>query len=291
MLFAVIAMTMSVSCEDDGGSSVIPLQEGAVPSMVKSASGETIIDLIKLNNNEPVTLEFSAEVAQGNPESTDIVGIYTTVDGDVYNTILSSNVTLPQDFTLTVDDVVAAFSELGSTADIQLGDVLSVTTRFTLSDGTVLDIVSTDGVTGGTGTNLATTVLFTTVINYPVSCPTSLEGNYTGTVIATNQPAGTFISPQQITITQPAAGTYVLSDGTAGLFGAATPIGLQFTDVCGTLTVATPSTNFGGQVDFVQGDGTNLNPDTGVITLDLGFTATSCCGLPGIEYTLELVPN
>jgi len=191
---------------------------------------------------------------------------------------------------LTVDEVIAAFNELNSIADVKLGDVLGVTTRFTLDDGTVLDIVSTDGVTGGTGTNLATTVLFTTVITYPVSCPTSLEGDYTGTVIATNQPAGTFISPQQITVTQPSAGTYVLSDGTAGLFGAATPVGLQFTDVCGTLTVANPSTNFPGQVDYVPGSA-SLNPDTGVITLDLGFTATSCCGLPGIEYTLELVPN
>ncbi len=289
IVLALVTVMLGISCEDDGGTAAITLEDGVVPNMQKSATGETIIDLVKINNNEPVNLEFSAEVAQGNPASTDIVAVYRTLAGPVYSTTLFSNVTLPQDYTLSTNDIVAAFTELNTSADIMLGDVLTITTRFTRPDGTVLNIVNDDG-TSNTGSNIQTTVLFASVINYPVSCPTMLEGNYTSTVIATNQPAGTFISPQAITITQPSAGTYVMNDGTAGLFGPGTPVGLQFTDVCGTITVATPSTSFPGVVDFVQ-NSANLDPVTGIITLGLGFTPASCCGIPGITYTLELVPN
>ncbi|GAA4270849.1 hypothetical protein U6A24_03040 [Aquimarina gracilis] len=291
IILLTATLMFSVSCENDGGDAFIPLEDGVVPNMQKSATGETIIDLVKVNNNELVTLEFSAEIAQGTPASTDIVGIYATAAGPVYSTTLFSDVTLPQDFTLTTDDIIGAFTELTSGSDIKLGDVLTITARFTRPDGTVLNIVNDDG-TSNTGSNIQTTVLFASVITYPVSCPTMLEGNYTSTVIASSLPiAGNFISPQSVTITQPSAGTYVLSDGTAGIFGAGTPVGLQFTDVCGEITVATPSVTFPGQVDFEQGDGTNLDPDTGVITLELAYTAGSCCALPGITYTIELVPN
>ncbi|MBQ4804285.1 hypothetical protein J8L88_15585 [Aquimarina sp. MMG015] len=289
--FILIIAGLISSCENDGGTSFVPLNDGAVPNMQKSATGESIIDLVKINNNEPVNLEFSAEIAQGNPASADIVAVYQTIAGPVYYSVLFSDVTLPMDVTMSTDDIVGAFAEINNSSDIKLGDVLFITTRFTMPDGTVLNILNEDG-TSNTGSNIQTTVLFTTVISYPVSCPTMLEGNYTSTVVASNLsiPAN-FISPQQVTITQPSAGTYVLNDGTAGIFGAATPIGLQFTDVCGTITVATQSTSFPGQVDFDQGNGTNLDPVTGIITLELAYTSGSCCGLPGITYTLELVPN
>lgn len=66
----------------------------------------------------------------------------------------------------------------------------------------------------------------------------------------------------------------------------------MFTDVCGTLTVATASVQYPGVVDFmVIGAGASLDQATGIITLPLAFTAGSCCGLAGIEYTLELTPN
>lgn len=291
IVLLTLVIIIGISCENDGGTSVIPLNDGAVPNMVKSPTAEQFIDLVKIINGETVNLGFNAEVAQGNPASIDIVGVYTTLAGSVYNAVLFSNVTLPQDFTMTSDDIVAAFAELNSTSDILLGDILTITTRFTMADGTVLNIVNDDG-TSNTGTNIQTTVLFTTIITYPVSCPTMLEGNYISTVISSNVsiPAN-FRSPQPVTITQPSAGTYILSDGTADIFGPNFPIGLQFTDVCGTITVAAPSVQFPGAVDFVQGPGTNLDSDTGIITLDLTYAANSCCGLPGIQYTLELVPD
>jgi len=292
ILFTIAITVLSFSCEDDGGTSVIDLEDGAVPNMVKAAEGETIIDLVRLNNGENISLAFSADIAQGSPASTDVVGVLTTLAGPVYTGTLFSDVSLPQDFTVTINDVVAAIAELNSASDIKLGDVLTITTRFTMPDGRILNIVDPDG-SSGTGTNIQTTVLFTSVINYPVSCPTALEGNYTSTVISSNLNIGAnFRSPQPVTITQPSAGTYVLSDGTADIFGPDFPIGLTFTDVCGTITVATSSVQFPGQVDFMEiGAGASLDQTTGVITLPLEYTATSCCGLAGIQYTLELTPN
>lgn len=246
----VTLLTLGVSCEKDGGTSKIALEEGAAPNLVKDASSDQIIDLNKVTNGESVNLVFNAEVAQGNPASTDIVGIYTTLTGPVYRATLFSNATLPGDFTLTVDEIIAAFSELNSINDIQLGDVLTVTARFTMADGSVLEIVSPDGITGGTGTNIATTVLFATVINYPVSCPSNLGGNYT--VVSNGASTDGGPTPDEnplvnysydIVLTDNGGGNYTISDGVAGvyqlwydIYGYTFETAGNFTDVCNTLS-------------------------------------------------------
>lgn len=291
LLFTIAMGFISFSCENDGGSSTLVLEDGAVANFAKVASADQIFDLTKVLNGTPLNLSFKASVAQGKPATTDIIATYATLAGPVYKSVLFSNVTLPGDFTLTTNDVFAAFSELDSSDDFKLGDVLTISTKFTMADGRVLSLLNDDG-TDNTGTTVSNSKLVTIKISYPVSCPTMLEGNYTSTVISSNLPiAGNFRSPQPVTITQPAAGTYNLSDGTADIFGPDFPIGLEFTDVCGTITVTEKSLSFPGQVDFAQGPGTGLNQDTGVITLDLTFTPTSCCGLAGIQYTLQLTPN
>jgi hypothetical protein len=268
----IIALTLilaicSTSCKDDGGTSVVPLDEGAVPNMAKSATSDSFIDLVKVNNGEPVSITFSASVAQGNPASTDIIGIYRTLAGPVYSATLFTDVTLPQDFTLSVDDIVAAFDELNTTADIAVGDVLSLTTRFTMADGTVLNILNEDG-TNNTGTNIQTTVLFTTIINYPVSCPSNLGGVYNVISNGDNtdgQPPAINV-PYVVTITDNGGGSYTISDGVAGVyqFWYCAPYGYcfdtngTFTDVCGTLTGSWTEA-FGCQVNLtgtVNDDGT-----------------------------------
>jgi len=243
----IAAITFTISCEDDGGTSAIPLDEGAAPNFVVSAASDQFIDLNNVNNGIPVNLSFKAEVAQGKPSSTDIIGIYTTTTGSVYRGVLFSNATLPQDYTLTVEDIVAAFSELGSTADIEVGDTLSVTARFTMPNGAVLEIVSPDGVTGGTGTNIATTVLFTTVINFPVSCLSDLGGthSYVSTNLqAANSPTAcpTGEVTGTVTWTDQGGGTYLVSDLGFGQYpsscwsdGPATSGGATFTEICGEI--------------------------------------------------------
>jgi len=290
ILVTLMTIMLGVSCEDDGGTSVVRLEDGAAPNIVKSPTAEQFIDLLKVEAGEPVSLAFTAEIAQGTPASTDIVGSYKTSAGPVYTAVLFSNVTLPQEFNLSIEDIIAAFSEFNSNADILLGDVLTITTRFTMNDGRVLDLIDENG-SSNTGTNIQTTVLFTTTINYPISCATALEGDYISTVISSNIPvAGNFRSPQPVTITQPSAGTYILSDGTADIFGPDFPIGLTFTDVCETISVLEPSVQYPGVVDFID-NGATLDTNTGIITMNLEYTAGSCCGLPGIKWTLELTPN
>lgn len=242
LLILVATIAFVTSCEDDGGTSVIPLDEGAVPNMMKSTTAPAFIDLVKVNSGEPISLEFNASVAQGRPASTDIVGVYTTFAGPVYTAVLLSNVTLPQDFTITATDIISAFSEITSGADFEVGDVLTITTRFTMEDGTVLDIVSTDGVTGGTGTNIQTTVLFTTVINYPVSCTSSLGGTHS--YVSTNLQAITGTCPTgevtgTVIWTDQGGGIYLTSDLGFGQYGTtcwndspATSGGATFTDAC-----------------------------------------------------------
>lgn len=262
IVFAITSLVILASCDNDGGTSVIPLDEGAAPNMVKVGTTDQIIDLIKVTNGEPVSLGFTAEVAQGNPVSTDIVGIYTAITGEVYRADLFANATLPSEFTLTVPEIVGAFSELTSADDIQVGDVLTITARFTMDNGSVLEILSPDGVSGGTGTNIATTVLFNTLINYPVSCPSDLAGNYT--VVSSgfstdgapvNNPLVDFA--YDIVLTDNGGGSYTISDGVAGVYQDwyCAPYGYcfetagNFTDVCGTLSGSWTEA-FGCQVDL-----------------------------------------
>lgn len=288
ILLLFCALSLTYSCENDGGLSNIDLVEAAIPNISKVDDTATIIDLNSLTAGNPVTLSFNVEVAQGegNYTTADVVGVYKTASGLVYNAVLESDAQLPAQYTLTETDLVAAFDEINSISDIQLGDVLSITTRFTLNNGLVFDVIDSDG-SSGTGTNIQNNVLFNPIITYPVSCPTALEGEYTSNVIATTD--SSLVQTKQVTIEQTSAGTYALSDGSAEVF-AGTLIALRFTDVCGVISVDSPSISFPGQADFID-NGSSLDPETGIITLDLEYTASSCCGLPGIKWTLELVPN
>lgn len=253
----------TVSCEDDGGTSAIELIEGAVPNMIKSESTDGFLDLTKIQAGQNVSISFSADIAQGDPASGDVVGVYTTVAGDVYNATLDENVSFPADYTLSANDIVAAFSELTSLDDLGLGDVLSITTRFTLDNGTVLNIINPDG-TSNTGSNIRSTVLFTTVINYPVSCPSDLAGTYN--VLSSgfstdsgpaNNPIVDF--PYTVTITDDGGGAYTISDGVAGIYiewysiyGYSFETPGNFTDVCGNLS-GSWSTSFTGDTVELTG--------------------------------------
>jgi len=270
ILLVLTITTIFYSCENDGGDSVYTLDNGAVPNMIKDSSTDAFLDLVKIQSGDAVSVSFSAEIAQGNPVTTDIVGVYKTTTGSVYSATLFSNVTLPQDFTVTPDDVVSAFSELSSTSDLSLADVLTITTAFTTADGTVINIIAEDG-TSTLSSNVATSALFTPTIDYPISCPSDIGGNYT--VVSSgfstdgapvNNPLVNF--SYDIVLTDNGGGSYTISDGVAGVYQDwyCAPYGYcfetegNFVDVCGILT-GTWTEAFGCPINLtgvVNSDGT-----------------------------------
>lgn len=247
LIQAIALLAFSISCEKDGGTSVVPLDEGAAPNFVIASDSDQFIDLTDINNGQPINLSFKAEVAQGKPAQTDIVGVYTKVSGEVYYGTLLSDVSLPQDITLNADDIFAAFAEITGPSDIDVGDTFSITARFTMPDGTVLNIITTDGITGGTGTNIATTVLFTSVINFPVSCPSDLGGthSFVSTMLVAGNNPGACPSGSvsgTVTWTDLGQGSYLTSDLGFGQYESscwndtpATSAGATFIEICGEI--------------------------------------------------------
>lgn len=241
IVLIISMMVLGFSCEDDGGTSLIDLEDGAVPNMVNSATGSAFIDLVAVTSGENVTIQFNASVAQGNPASANLIGVYNTFAGDVYYTVLETGISLPQDFTLTSTDIIAAFPEITSNTDFQVGDVLTLTTQFVMDDGRILDIVNEDG-TSNTGTNIQTTVLFNSVINYPVACTSNLGGTHS--YVSTNFQAITGTCPTGETAgtvvwTDLGGGAYTTSDLGFGQYGTtcwndtpATSGGATFNDAC-----------------------------------------------------------
>jgi len=242
LLLTILAFTYA--CDDDGGDSSIDLIEVAIPNMAKSEGSELILDLNRISNNEVITINFNAELAQGNPEKTDVMGILATKAGPVYTALLFENAQLPQDYSLTTDDIVAAFTQLTSATDLALGDVLKITTRYTLANGMIIDIIDEDG-SSGTGTNPQNNVLFNQVISYPVSCPSDLGGTYTVISNGDNtdgQPAAVNF-PYEVTLTDTGGGNYEISDFSGGvylfwysIYGLGWEQPGTITDVCGTLS-------------------------------------------------------
>lgn len=286
LFYSILVTVIAVSCDNDGGTSAIPLNEGAVPNMAKSTSTDAFFNLIKLNNGEDVSVSFTAEVAQGSPASTDIIGIYSTTAGDTYSATLFTDVTLPQEFSLSISEIVSAFSEIASADDIAVGDVLTLSTRFTMADGAVLSIVKEDG-TSGTGANIQTTVLFTTIISYPVSCPSALGGSYSVISNGDNtdgQPPAVDLA-YNITLTDNGGGSYTMSDFAGGayilwytVYGVDFEQTGTFTDVCGTI---------GGSFSDAWGQAL---PVTGAVNED-GTITISWTNPWGDFLTSVLTPN
>lgn len=291
LVFTIVSIMLYMSCENDGGDSVINLQDGVVPNMEKITTTDQIIDLVTVTNGDPINLGFSASIAQGSAATTDIVGVYTTATGSVYNGVLFSDITLPNEFSLSADDIVNAFTELNNPSDLLLADVLVITARFTMTDGTVLNLINEDG-SPNLSSNIRNTVLFSTSISYPVSCPSDIGGNYT--VVSSgfstdgapvNNPIVNF--SYDVVVSDNGGGSYTISDGVAGVYQDwyCVPYGYcfetegSFTDVCGTLS-GTWTESFGCEINL-----------TGVINMDRTLTITwaNCFGdtIEEAIYTLK----
>jgi hypothetical protein len=244
LILASLFFVMFVaSCEKDGGDSVIPTGEGATVNIQKVVATEAFINLVSINDNTPIDLGFTVDIGFGDVASADIVMFYYSGD-NVYKATYATDVTtFPTTFNISQDDILDAFTELNSAADIQVGDALTVTAELTLTDGTVVKMLNDDG-SANYGADIANSALFSVVQTYNVSCPSDLGGVYQYITTNSSAPTGeSSAGPDTGTVTfeDQGGGVYEISDasfgGWIGLYGPGNiATGVTLTDICNQIS-------------------------------------------------------
>lgn len=314
--YIVVGLVLVVSaCEDEDTIKfkLDDIPKGAVANFSTTENDDGFINLTNLDN---VNLEFSVDLRNdlqqgddgltqgsgkldGNLEfapvsSVDIEVLWTRTNGEKYTGLISSLTSWPATITLDADDLIGAFDPGVIARDsLALGDQFQITAGFNFEDGRKMPgfVTSVDGTpTIAFSPSFANQPGLVMNLVYLVTCPSDLAGNYTAELVSSNADPSNFRSPQPVTVTG-SGGVYQLSDGTLDIFGPDFPIGLAFSEICETITITPGSVDFPTQVIYVQGPGTTYDPDTGVITFDITYDATSCCGLAGIQYTFTITPN
>jgi hypothetical protein len=238
-----------IACENDGGSSKIAIENGAVPNFQKTATSDSFINLVDLNNDQPIKLQLNVSIGYGDISSMDIIGFYTQ-DNKTYRTVLKLNqTTFPDTLSFTTEDIINAFPILNTKGDFKIGDKLIISANVKLKDGTVYKIYDDNG-EPNFGLHVATSAQFSVGQTYLVSCPSDLAGTYD--VLSSGETTDPDVAPSKITvnnfpyvvtITANGGGSYTLSDAFAGLYiywydiyGIKNPFKGKFTDICGTLS-------------------------------------------------------
>ncbi len=242
-----IAATV-VSCEDDGGDSVINLQNGGTPDIQKTETSETFINLTELQDGNDINIGVTVDIALGDVRSMDVVGYYIKANGTAEKAVLADDVTtFPTTVTLSRNDLLELFSTLNSVSDFGVGDQLKISADVTLNTGAVVNLLTAQGGQNyGSYIEQATYRVYQT---FNVSCPSDLGGTYN--VVSSGASTDSGVNPSlspisnyayTTTITDNGGGNYTLTDAYGGLyllwydiFGITGPESGTFTDVCGTL--------------------------------------------------------
>ena len=261
---------LNTSCDDDGGTSAIPTTNGALPDFAVVDGSPAFIDLTGLDN---LNLQFTAGVGVGTPTSFDLKAFYATVDGDLYGpvTLDAGVTTFPKEYSLTSTDIVSAFSELTSTDDIALGDMFKLFTSYTFADGTKLEVLNSKAEPNYYAADFNQISDFKISLDYIVSCPSDLGGDYSVISNGTSTDGAPANNPlvdfaYNVTLTDNGGGNYTISDGVAGVYQDwyCAPYGYCFetagsmTDICGDLS-GSWTESFGCEITLtgsVNADGT-----------------------------------
>lgn len=261
-LVSLFLVMTYVSCEKDGGDSVISTDNGATPNIQKIASTDGFINLSDVNNGNPIDLGFTVDIAFGEVASADIELFYFK-GSDVYKATYITNVTsFPSTFNISQDDIFDAFSEINEPSDFEIGDALKITAKLTLKNGNVVKILNDDG-SANYGADIANSNLFKVLQVYNVACPSDLEGTYNVLTTATSTDSGPTPSenpianfPYTVTITSTSPGNYTVSDAFGGvymlwydIYGLDFEVEGSFSDVCGVISGTFPEP-FGTDVTF-----------------------------------------
>lgn len=174
LLFTVIA----ISCDNDGGTSVINVTEGAIPDLRKESTTDQGINIIALQNNEDINLGLNLKIATGQVASMNVVG-YFTQSGVVKKAVIQSNVSsFPAKLSYKTADLVKAFPTFKS---FGLNDKLIISADLTLTNGTVIKTFNDDG-TPNYGADIANSTIWKVSQTYTALCPLEdaslFDGNY-----------------------------------------------------------------------------------------------------------------
>lgn len=267
LIFTLLAIVLLVpSCEKDGGDSKLNLTEGAIANVQKVATTDGFIDLVAINAGSSINIGYTIDEARGKVVSMDVVAFYKKITGEVYKGVLETNVTtFPSTFSITQDDLFAAFEQLNVAGDFEVGDQLTITTELTLENGTVIKTL-TDSGRPNYGGNVGNTASFTPLQVYNVACPSDLAGTYSVLTTATSTDSGPTPAenpitnfPYTVTITADGGGSYTISDAFGGvyflwydIYGITGDEEGSFSDVCGVISGTFPEP-FGTDVEY---DGT-----------------------------------
>lgn len=184
LIFTLMLLVfVAISCENDGGTSVIEITEGAVPNIRKIVGTDQGINLIALKNGQNIDLGLTFDDVKGFGEfsSLDVVGFYTK-NGIVERAVLKANITsFPATVHFNQNDLYAAFKAINSANDVALSDVLIISADIKQKDGTVLKMYSDTG-SPLFGADIANSLIFNVSQSYAVSCPLDdaslFNGNY-----------------------------------------------------------------------------------------------------------------
>lgn len=291
ILLSLLALSLVVSCNDDGGDSKLNLSTSSVPDIQKTEGSEAIINLLAIQEGEDISVSFTADVGLGTVSSMDIVGYYFAGEDSVEKVILANDVTtFPVSITLSKQQLIDTFAALNSDSDFVLGDQLVITADLTLTDGTIVNMLTEEG-GRNFGTDIQNSPLYSVTQTYSVSCPSDLGGTYTS--VSSGESTDSGPTPDEnpisdytstVTLTDNGGGSYTISDPYGGLYllwydiyGITPDFNVSGTikDVCGTISGNFPEP-FGGSTTVtgvVNEDGTinytwvNDFGDTGTTTL------------------------
>ena len=277
-LLLLLMILVTVSCDTDGGTSVIDYQTGAVADLDKDEDFPAFLNLTSLSAGEDVEIGYNVEIQYGDVESLDLIGFYQTADELFGPVTLRSNIQeFPGSGILTSNEILNAFPELESADDFELGDQLILTTKLYLEDGRTIEMLNDDG-SRRYGSDIHTSSLYNVQVSYPLSCPSNLGGEFTWVAsdfVSQGESLGDLDFPSgtgSLEPTAPGATTYLYESGYFDfgyyclVYNGEEPDcddgatgNLQLSDICGILSY-TGTDQFGDayEITNVEVDGKEL---------------------------------
>ncbi|MEM9834456.1 MAG: hypothetical protein AAF944_27760 [Bacteroidota bacterium] len=241
------------------------------------------LDASRLNFTVSMTDEQGRDLEFAPVRALEVTVTYTDAsEGTTSKQMLESLESWPKTYDLGVGDLINLFpDEVLTRESLGLGDSFFITTDFQMQDGRFLS-----GWSPALLDNSAESI-YRVFVNYPVACPSDLAGTYLAE--CTSCPNGELTS-QTVTLTTLSPGVYTMSDITMDIFGSF-PVAYNISDICNEISVASGSRDFGTQIALEAQQGSVVDPDTGVITMDLEYASVSCCGLAGLKVAYTLTPQ